>query len=203
MTEMTINDFSSALASSAPVPGGGGVSALVAALGAGLGVMVGELTIGKKKYAETESEMREVTAEAREIQLRLLELVDEDAKCFEPLSRAYALPKDTPERGEIMEKCLALAASAPMEIAELSCRAIELSERFAQIGSALAISDAGCAAELCRASLKSAALNVYVNTRLMKNRAAAEDMNEKIRAMLEKYVTQADKTYDFVAEKLL
>ena len=203
MTEMTINNFNAALASSSPVPGGGGVSALTGALGAGLGVMVGALTIGKKKYAETESEMKEITAEAKQIQSRLLELVDEDAKCFEPLSRAYALPKDAPDRDEVMEKCLALAASAPMEIAELSCRAIELSERFARIGSALAISDAGCAVELCRASLKSAALNVYVNTRLMKNRAAAEDMNEKIRAMLEKYVPQADKTYDFVAEKLL
>ncbi len=202
MRELTIDDFNIALASSAPVPGGGGVGALVGALGAGLGVMVGELTIGKKKYAETESEMREITAEAKKIQSRLLELIDEDAKCFEPLSRAYSLPKDAPERDEIMEKCLVLAASAPMEIAELSCRAIELSERFAHIGSALAISDAGCAAELCRASLKSAALNVYVNTRLMKNRAAAEEMNGKIAAMLEKYVPQADKTYDFVAEKI-
>ncbi len=202
MRELTIDDFNIALASSAPVPGGGGVGALVGALGAGLGVMVGELTIGKKKYAETESEMREITAEAKKIQSRLLELIDEDAKCFEPLSRAYSLPKDAPERDEIMEKCLVLAASAPMEIAELSCRAIELSERFAHIGSALAISDAGCAAELCRASLKSAALNVYVNTRLMKNRAAAEEMNKKIREMLEKYVLQADKTYDFVAEKI-
>ena len=203
MRELTINEFNSALASSSPVPGGGGVSALVGALGAGLGVMVGALTIGKKKYAETESEMREITAEAKEIQSRLLELIDEDAKCFEPLSRAYALPKDAPERDEIMEKCLALAASAPMEIAELSCRAIEVADRFARIGSALAISDAGCAAELCRASLKSAALNVYVNTRLMKNRAAAEEMNEKIRGMLEKYVPLADKTYDIVAEKIM
>ena len=141
MREMTINDFSDALASSAPVPGGGGVSALVSALGAGLGVVVGSLTIGKKKYAANEAEMREITAQAKRIQERLLELVDADAECFEPLSRAYAMPKDAPERDVVMESCLALAASAPMEIAEISCRAIELMERFALLGSVLAVSD--------------------------------------------------------------
>lgn len=203
MREMTINDFSDALASSVPVPGGGGVSALVSALGAGLGVMVGSLTIGKKKYAANEPEMREITAQAKRIQERLLELVDADAECFEPLSRAYAMPKDAPERDAVMESCLALAASAPMEIAEISCRAIELMERFALLGSALAVSDAGCGAELCRAALRAAALNVYVNTRLMKDRAAAEEMNGKIRAMLEKFVPEANKIYDSVVEQLM
>ena len=178
MREMTINDFSDALASSAPVPGGGGVSALVSALGAGLGVMVGSLTIGKKKYAANEPELREITAQAKRIQERLLELVDADAECFEPLSRAYAMPKDAPERDAVMESCLALAASAPMEIA-------------------------GCGAELCRAALRAAALNIYVNTRLMKDRAAAEEMNGKIRAMLEKFVPEANKIYDSVVEQLM
>lgn len=202
MQEMTINEFNTLLASAAAVPGGGGVSALVGALGTGLGVMVGCLTIGKKKYAENEAEMQRLTDEARKVQERLLELVDEDAKCFEPLSKAYSLPKDAPGREERMENCLASAASAPMEIAEMSCRAIELTERFAALGSSLAVSDAGCAAALCGAALRSAALNVYVNTRLMKNREKAEEMNGKVREMLDTYIPMAEETYRSVAERL-
>ena len=203
MREKTISEFNDLLASASPVPGGGGVSALAAALGTGLGVMVGRLTMGKKKYAEHEAEMQAISAEADALRMRLLELVDEDAKCFEPLSRAYSLPKDTPGREEIMEDCLALAASAPMEIAEISCRAIELMERFAQLGSVLAVSDAGCGAELCAAALKSAALNVFVNTRLMKNKDTAEEMNAKVREMLEKSVPLAEDTYRSVSDRLL
>lgn len=202
MREKTINEFNGILSSSAPVPGGGGVSALAAALGAGLGVMVGSLTVGKKQYAGHEEEMKKITAEAKELQERLLELVDEDAECFEPLSRVYSMPKDAPGRDELMEDCLVLAASAPMKTAEMSCRAISLMERFAELGSALAVSDAGCGAELCRAALRSAALNVYVNTRLMKDREKAEEMNGKIRGMLEEYIPIADRTYHYVAGRL-
>ena len=202
MREMTINEFNELLASSSPTPGGGGVSALVAGLGAGLGVMVGCLTAGKKKYAEHEAEISEITAEARRIQQRLLELIDEDAGCFEPLSKAYSMPKNAPGREERMESCLLLAASAPMEIAEASCRAVELMERFSGIGSSLAVSDAGCGAVLCASALKAAALNVYANTRLMKNREKAEEMNGKVREMLDKYVPIAEKTYRAVTERL-
>lgn len=202
MREMTINDFNAALASSAPVPGGGGVSALVSALGMGLGIMVAALTTGKKKYAENEAELCKISEEAKRIQEQLLELIDGDAECFEPLSRAYALPKDAPERDEVMESCLALAASAPMEVAEMSCRAIELMDRLALLGGALSVSDAGCGAELCKAALRSAALNVYVNTRLMKNRDTAEAMNGKIDAMLKKFVPEANKIYDSVVIRL-
>ena len=202
MREKTINEFNELLASAAAVPGGGGVSALASALGAGLGVMVGCLTVGKKKYAEYEEELQEITAEAKKIQKRLLELVEEDAEGFEPLSRAYSMPKDAPGREELMENCLVLATFAPMEIAELSCRGIELLERFARIGSVLAVSDAGCGAALSAAALKSSALNVYANTRLMKNRGTAEEMNGKIRRMLEKYIPMAESTYNYVCEKL-
>lgn len=202
MIEKTIFEFNDLLASASPTPGGGGVSALAAALGTGLGVMVARLTVGKKKYAEQEAELLALSAEAETIRRRLLELVDEDAKCFEPLSRAYSLPKGLPGREEIMESCLLTAASAPMEAAELCCRAIELMERFARLGSALAVSDAGCGAALCGAALRSAALNVCVNTRLMKNRETAEEMNGKIREMLAKYIPMAEETYHSVLERL-
>ena len=202
MREKTIDEFNELLASAAPVPGGGGVSALAAALGAGLGMMVGCLTVGKKKYAAVEEEMQRIVAEAEKVKQRLLELIDEDARCFEPLSKAYSLPKDTPGREETMERCLLLAASVPMETAEICGRAIELTERFAALGSTLAISDAGCAAELCRAGLRSAALNVYVNTRLMKDREKAGEMNRKVRELLDKYIPMSEKIYTSVSERL-
>ena len=120
--DMPVSEFTAALASSSPAPGGGGASALAAALGASLGCMVGELTVGKPKYAANEPRLRELIAEAQSLRERLLTLVDADAEAFLPLAEAYRLPKDAPDRGAVMEKCLADAAAVPMEIldAELS-----------------------------------------------------------------------------------
>lgn len=203
LVNSSIADFTDALASSAAVPGGGGVSALAAALGTGLGIMVGCLTVGKKKYAQTEPEMRALMQQAGEIKDRLLALVDEDAAAFAPLSRAYAMPKDAPDRDAVMEKCLADAAAAPLEIVRLSCEAIALMESFAANGSVLAVSDAGCGAAFCRAALEGAALNVFDNTRLMKDRGRAEEMNLYVNACLETYVPQAEQTYNTVRRRLV
>ena len=98
----TCTEFVEVLSSKAPVPGGGGASALVGAVGTALGNMVGSLTVGKKKYADVEDEIIECKKEADEIAKEFLELMDKDAEAFEPLSRAYGLPKSTPE--EIAEE---------------------------------------------------------------------------------------------------
>ena len=165
--DMPVSEFTAALASSSPAPGGGGASALAAALGAALACMVGNLTVGKKKYAENEPRLRELIAEAQSLRERLLALVDADAEAFLPLAAAYRLPKDAPGRDAVMEKCLADAAAVPMEILELSCRVIALQEEFAALGSSLAVSDAGTGAVFAWAAMYGAALNVLVNTRLM------------------------------------
>ncbi len=203
MIEKSLVDFNAQLASAAPVPGGGGVSALAGALGAGLGVMVGSLTVGKKKYAATEPEMIDITEKAKALQDKLLELVDGDAKAFEPLSRVYSMPKDAPGRDALMEDCLCTAASVPLEIVRLSGQAIDLMVRFAEIGSTLAVSDAGCGASMCRAAMESAALNVFINTRLMKNRAAADKINSEVFEITEKYSAVAEQVYCTVKGKLL
>lgn len=203
LVNSSIAEFSDALASSEAVPGGGGVSALAGALGAGLGIMVGCLTVGKKKYAQTEPEMRALMRRADELKARLLALIDEDAEAFAPLSRAYAMPKDAPDRDAVMEKCLADAAAAPLEIVRLSCEAIALMEGFAANGSVLAVSDAGCGAALCRAALEAAALNVFVNTRLMKDRSRADEMNNYVNGCLGTYLPQAEQTYNAVRRRLV
>ena len=142
-----IQAFTDVLASKASVPGGGGASALVGAVGTALGSMVGALTVGKKKYADVEAEIIELMKKADVVRAELLKQIDEDARVFEPLSKAYGLPKETEEekahKAKVMEACLHEACSVPMEIMVKCCEAIELQKEFAAKGSSLAISDAG------------------------------------------------------------
>ena len=123
------------LGSKAPVPGGGGASALVGAVGTALGNMVGALTVGKKKYADVEEEMKELMAKATTLQDELLHLIERDAEVFEPLSKAYGMPRETEEekaeKARVMEIVLKDACSVPMEIMEKCCEAIDLIVEFA------------------------------------------------------------------------
>ena len=199
----SLNDFSEALASKAAVPGGGGASALVASLAAALGLMVGELTVGKKKYEANEPELKLLMEEAQRVRVRLLELVDEDARAFAPLAAAYAIPKDEPGRAAIMEKCLSDAAAVPMEILELSCRVIELQEGFARLGSSLAVSDAGTGAVFAWSAMYAAALNVLVNTKSMTDTEKRDALNVRVKELMEKYWQIADRVYESVYERLL
>ena len=167
------DEFVEVLASKAPVPGGGGASALVGAIGTALGNMVGSLTVGKKKYADVEEEMYELKGKADALQKELLHLIERDAEVFEPLSKAYGMPRNTEEekaeKARVMEIVLKDACSVPMEIMERCCEAIDLIEVFAEKGSTLAISDAGVGATFCKAALEGASLNVFINTKSMKN----------------------------------
>lgn len=187
MLDNSVRSFSEALASKAAVPGGGGASALAGALGAALGCMVGELTVGKKKYAAVEPIIRELMAQAQALREELLACIEKDAAAFEPLSKAYGIPKDDPSCGEIMEKCLRAAAEPPLEIMELSAQMLELLQGFADMGSALAVSDAATGATLCRAALFGAAMNVRVNTAAMTDREYAGKINARVDMLTEKY----------------
>ena len=200
------DEFVEVLASKAPVPGGGGASALVGAVGTALGNMVGSLTVGKKKYADVEAEMIELKAKADKLQAELLELIQKDADLFEPLSKVYGMPKDTPEqiakKAEVMEVALKDACSVPMTIMEKCCEAIELQKTFAEKGSTLAISDAGVGVEFCKAALRGASLNVFINTKSMTNREYAKEVNKKAEDMLAKYTKMADEIFESVLQRL-
>ena len=117
--DLSLRDFSAALASKAPSPGGGGASALCGALAAALGSMVGALTVGKKQYAANESALLALGEKAEQARLELLALIDGDEAAFAPLAAAYAMNRDDPARAETIERCLGLAAAAPARIAEL------------------------------------------------------------------------------------
>lgn len=192
MTLASCREFVSVLASDAPAPGGGGAAALVGAIGTALGNMVGSLTVGKKKYAAVEEEIIALKAKCDELQKQLLDQVEADEVNFLPLAKAYGIPKDDPNRDKVMEEATIIACSTPMHIMELCCEAIEAIAVFAAKGSRLAVSDAGCGAVCCKAALQAASLNVFINTKSLKNREAAEEMNARANGMLDKYCAMAD-----------
>lgn len=196
--DQTCGAFLDALASKAPTPGGGGASALAGALGAALCTMVGNYTVGKKKYADVEEDVKALMAKAEDIRARLLAQVDADAAAFEPLSRAYAIPKDDPTRGKVMEQCLRDAAAAPMEILRLCCQAIDLHREMLDKGSVMMLSDVGTGVVLCRGALYGAALNVKVNTKSMADRAYAEAMNNQVDELVNRYWKVAEQVYEAV-----
>ena len=200
--EKNIEKFLEALASSAPTPGGGGAAALCGALGIALGNMVGSLTLGKKKYADVQEDIAELNAKAEALRAGFVALVDADAEAFAPLSRAYSIPKDDPARDEIMEPALLKAAEAPLEIMRKCAEALDLISGYAAKGSALAISDAGCAAALCGAAMEAAALNVKINTKSMKNRAVADNINAEMNELLQKYLALSQEIYNDVSGRL-
>ena len=189
------------MASKAAVPGGGGASALAASLGIALGNMVGEFTVGKKKYADAEEELRACMVRAKDLSGKFLNCIERDAEAFEPLSRAYAIPKDDKNRDIVMENCLRDAAKVPMEILHLVCEAIKLEERFAVLGSVMIQSDVAVGASILRSSLLSAAVNVKINTKSMKDREYADSVNKEVDALVEEYLPLADSIFEHIYHK--
>ena len=200
--DKTCTQFAEELSSKAAVPGGGGASALVGAIGIALGSMVGNLTVGKKKYADVEEHILTMMNKAAALQTELLRLVDEDAVVFEPLSKAYGIPKDDPTREKVMEDALRLACTVPMDIMRLSAKAIEMHDEFAKKGSVLALSDAGVGAIFCKAALQGASLNVFINTKYMTDKGYAGSIESEATALLDKYCALADEIFDSVTTRL-
>ena len=198
MTMESCRKFVEVLASDAPAPGGGGAAALVGAIGTALGNMVGSLTLGKKKYADVQEEIIALKKRCDELQKELLDQVEADDKGFVPLAKAYGIPKDDPNRDAILEEATVTACAVPMHIMELCCQALDCVAVFAAKGSRLAVSDAGCAAVCCKAALQAASLNVFINTKSLKNREAAQAMNDKANGMLNAYVPKADEIFGSV-----
>lgn len=206
MTANSCDYFLDVLASNAPTPGGGGAAALGGAIGMALSNMVGNLTVGKKKYAAVEDEVKALVEEGSRIIERLKELVDEDAEAFAPLAKAYALPKNTPEEAAYKEKTLEeyskVALSVPLEIMRQAYRGIKIHERMGEIGSLLAISDVGCGVVFLKAALQSAYLNVLINMGAIKDQAFLDEVNKEMTQLLEDGCIIADKTLELVIGKI-
>ena len=205
-TNETCRDFISVLASKEPVPGGGGASALVGAIGTALGNMVGSLTVGKKKYADVQDDIIALKSKCDILQEKLLALVLKDAEVFEPLSKAYGMPKETEEekaeKARVMAIVLKDACDVPVQIMECCCQAIDLMEEFAAKGSKIAISDVGVGVAFCKAALMGASLNVFINTKSMADKELADVTNAKTEKMLADYTAKADVIYASVLNRL-
>lgn len=189
MLEKQTMEFLEDLSSSRPVPGGGGASATVGAFASALGMMVANLTVGKKKYADVEEEIKEAREQLEKLRDELVALTDRDAEAFEPLSKAYGLPKETQEQKEekerILEQALYEASIVPMDIMETVLKVMHFLKVMGEKGSKIAVSDVGVGILFAQAALEGASLNVFINTNLMKNRERAEELNQKTDAMIQ------------------
>lgn len=205
--EKKICEYLEVLSSKAPVPGGGGASALAGALGNALGQMVVNLTVGKKKYAEVEEEMQEYLERLKTMQQEFLHLSDRDAEVFAPLAECYRLPSATPEEKEhketVMEEKLLDASMVPVEIMEKALELLEILDVLADKGSRMAVSDVGVAVQFTRTALLGAVMNVYINTKFMKNREKAEEINQGAKRMIKIGTSQADEIYEKVLAQLV
>lgn len=204
--QLSCADFVEVLASKNPTPGGGGACALVGALAAALGNMVGSLTVGKERYANVQEEIVAMNAEAKQLQEELLSLVDADAEAFGPVAAAYRMPKETPEqceaRSAAIQAGLAPCCEVPLQVMRACVKVVNLCGAYARKGSAAAMSDAGCGAVMAKAACQAASLNVSINTRSIKDLAVRQRLEAEADALLDEASDAADAVFTYVEEEL-
>lgn len=206
LLENTTIEFLNKLASGDPVPGGGGASAAVGAFAAALGSMVSNLTIGKKKYAAVEDEVKELKSQLQKLQEELILLVDKDAEAFLPLAEAYRLPKNTEEeqayKAQIMEEALYGASVLPIQMMETILEVMKILEELSTKGSRLAISDVGTGLLFAQAALEGASLNVYINAGMMKNQERAKQLIRHADDLIREGQELKERAYKIVLEQI-
>lgn len=204
--EAQIKDYLELLSSKAPIPGGGGASALAGALGDSLGQMVVHLTLGKKKYAQAEQDMLNYERELKRLQQEFLMLADKDAEVFAPLAECYRLPSATEEekayKEKVMEERLVQASCVPLEIMEKAAEMLGILKELAEKGSVMAVSDVGVSVQFARTAILGAVMNVYINTRSMKDRKRAEELNREAQRLTKEGTDAADQIYETIVKQL-
>lgn len=204
--EKQIGVFLEELGSKSPAPGGGGAAGLAGAIGAELASMVCNLTIGKKKYAAHEAELRELAAVFAEAAERFTALADADEEAFVPLSKVYGMPRETEEeqrlRAEAMAKALTAACAVPLSVIELCAETITKMHVLLEIGTKLAVSDVGVAAKMLAASIDSALLNVAINVRDMADREEAKRLWQRAEELRGQGLREAEEIFDVVLRQL-
>lgn len=192
---MTVAGFIDELASDSPAPGGGSVSALNGAIAAALTSMVGNLTIGKKKYADVEEEMREIVSRVSEVQKELLEAVDKDSDAFNVVFAAFKWPKETEEekkaRSAEIQRGTKIAADVPMRVAEKAAELMPLIKQVIMKGNQNSITDACCAMMACRYAVIGALLNVRINLGSIKDETFVKEHADRA-AELEQKVNESE-----------
>jgi formiminotetrahydrofolate cyclodeaminase len=202
----TIAKFLDELASEQPTPGGGGAAAIMGAVGAALVSMVANLTIGKKNYEAFDAELKATNAAAEKVRAELTAAIDEDVVAFNGVMGAYGLPRGTDEekaaRAAAIQAALKQATDAPLRAVKACHEVIKLSAVVAEKGTVNVISDAGVAVLAANAGLRSAALNVYINTKSIKDREFAEIRLGEVNALTELAALKTEEVYAVVRGKI-
>ena len=204
--DLTVSGFLEELSSKRPTPGGGGAAALGGAQGVALGEMVINLTLGKKKYADVEEEMQLLLVKLEGMRAEFLRLADEDARVFAPLAAAYGLPSGTEEekkhKEEVLEAHLLAASLVPKAVMEQAVEAIKVMDILAHKGSRLAVSDVGVGVSFLRSALLGAKMNVSINTKFMKQRETARQLDQEAYMLAETGMKLSDEIYTNVEAAL-
>jgi len=198
-------DFLDELASGDPTHGGGSAAAYAAAMAASLVAMVGRVTIGKKKYADVESEMWVMVEKAMAYQQKLREAVEEDSKAFEDYIKARRLPGDTEEqkadRIKAIQEALIKAAAVPLQVARHTLEVLGMAVTGAELGNVKAISDAGAAAALAKAAIEGAGLNVRINLLGLEKEIEPARMLNELRGIENQVEKYHQSLYDLLVER--
>jgi len=204
--DKSIEVFLEELASKQATPGGGSAAAVMGAQSAALTSMVCNLTIGKPKYIEVEEDMQALLKQSEALRLLLTDMIKADVDVFDKLMACYGLAKGSDEekaaRSLQIQAVLKEATIVPLECAKACAEAISLSRIAAEKGNLGVISDAGVAAMAGYGALKSAALNVYINTGTIKDRDFAEEKLQELEALISDSEAEAQQVYKIVKEKL-
>ena len=195
--------FTSELASPAPVPGGGSVTALLGALSAALCAMAANLSRPRAKDPAVGEALADAAERAEVLRRQLISLIDADAEAFLPLSRAYGLPTDAPGRAETIRRLSLQASEVPLKMLRLCGETVSLLELLLTGASSLLLSDVGCAAAVCRAAVECAAMNVRVNTRTLRDDAQAREYERETETLYGELTRRADAVANSVRESLM
>ncbi|MEW6509544.1 MAG: cyclodeaminase/cyclohydrolase family protein [Bacteroidota bacterium] len=206
-TKTTLNAFLDTLASSAPAPGGGSVAALAGALGAALTCMVCNLTIGKKKYAAVEDDLKKVLVQAEDLRARFTTLIDTDTAAFNKVMEAYGLPKETdPQkalRSAAIREATKEATLVPLQVMKQCVDALALAQQAAASGNVNSVSDAGVSALMLHAAAESAALNVRINLNALNDSEFVGWKTEELESLRNTCRMMLEEIQAIVAERLV
>ncbi len=200
----TLQEYFNELSSNSPTPGGGNVAALCGALSSSLGIMVCNLTIGKKKYVEVESEMIRLKGKLENIQKNFIELGQKDNASFDKVMDAFKLPKENEQekniRSKAIEEATIGATSAPMEVIQSSKTLLPILEIIIDKGNKNSLSDAGVAVTLVGTAAKGAYLNVLINCSSLSNQTIANELKKTADILVEEVIRTSDRLFEQVVK---
>ncbi len=205
-SKKTMEMFLDDVASSSPAPGGGSVAALAGALGAALTSMICQLTIGKKKYADVEDEMKNVLKQSEDLRTKFTQLIETDTQAFNKVMEAYGLPKETDPQKALRQAAITAATKeatlVPLEVMKHCIDALALTQKVAAEGNNSAASDAGVSALMLHAACESAALNVKINLASLGDTEFAGWKKDEVESLLRTSKDMLEEAQEIVAQRM-